>query len=269
MGSSPSKVTASTNVNLRKANADHFRTYDELTVSLRACGLESMQMVVGIDFSRSNTWTGEHSYGRSLHDTSVETPYERCLRIIAPVMKEFDDDGVFPVYRFGCIDTRDASVLPLLYPQVQDPHFVGFEGISAGYRQAVPLVTLSGPTTLAPIIRQAIEVCKSYKNELIILFVLTDGDMSDPKRDEQAIIEASNYPIAITVLGIGDGPFDTMVQFDDKIRGRKFDNFQFANFTAMEKKFARMENPELELATHVFMELPLQYLAMKKLGYLH
>jgi len=223
---------------------------------------------VGIDFSSSNNWTGKRSYGRALHDTSVETPYERCLRIINPVMKSFDEDNIFPVYRFGCADSKADRVVPLLHPQTTDPHFRGFEGVSQAYRQAVSMVTLSGPTTLAPIIRQAIEVSKAYGKQFVILLVLTDGDMSDPKEDIEAIIEASNYPIAISVVGIGDGPFDTMEKFDDRIKGRKFDNFQFVNFTAMEKKFERDENPELSLATRIFMEIPAQYLAMRKLEYL-
>ena len=253
---------------VRGVNPDNYRTYDELVAGLRSVGLESMQMVVGLDFSSSNNWNGRNSYGRSLHDTSVETPYERCLRIINPVMKNFDEDNIFPVYRFGCSESKADAVVPLLHPQTMDPHFHGFEGVSQAYRQAVSLVTMSGPTTLAPIIRQAIEVSKSYGKQFVILLVLTDGDMSDAERDAQAIIEASEYPIAISVVGLGDGPFDTMERFDDRIKGRKFDNFQFVNFTAMEKKFARDENPELSLATHVFMEVPLQYRAMKKLGYL-
>ena len=41
-------------------------------------------MVVGIDFSKSNEWTGEKSYQRGLHDGKCgETPYGKALRIVS------------------------------------------------------------------------------------------------------------------------------------------------------------------------------------------
>ena len=46
-------------------------------------------------------------------------------------------------------------------------------------------------------------------------------------------MKASSFPISICALGLGDGPFDKMKMFDD-MPGRKFDNFQFVNFTALE-----------------------------------
>lgn len=101
---------------------DRYKTYDELIAAIRKAGIESMQMIVGIDFSKSNEWTGEKSYHCSLHDASRgETPYIRALRIMSHIVKNFDDDDIYPVYRFGCLNTKDQSVLPLLYPEQDDP----------------------------------------------------------------------------------------------------------------------------------------------------
>ena len=60
-----------------------------------------------------------------------------------------------------------------------------------------------------------------------------------------------------------------MIEFDDmQNSGRKFDNFQFVDFTYFEKLATRMEAPDVALATLVFNELPEDYKAMKQLGLL-
>ena len=47
---------------------DNFKSLTEVQSALRKAGLESSDLIVGIDFTKSNTWTGERSFGgRSLH----------------------------------------------------------------------------------------------------------------------------------------------------------------------------------------------------------
>ena len=57
------------------------------------------------------------------------------------------------------------------------------------------------------------------------MIIITDGAVNNVTLDKEAIERASEYPISIICIGVGDGPFDDMEYFDDFKGKRKFDNF--------------------------------------------
>ncbi|URE47441.1 Copine [Musa troglodytarum] len=255
---------------------DNFSSLDQVISALRESGLESSNLVLGIDFTKSNEWTGRYSFGRrSLHAIGgTPNPYEQAISIIGRTLSPFDEDNLIPCYGFGDASTHDQSVFSF-YPDNRPCH--GFEEALARYREIVPHLKLSGPTSFAPVIHASIDIVKKSNWQYHVLVIIADGQVArnsdvpqgrlSPQEDAtmKAIVDASFFPLSIIMVGVGDGPWDTMEHFDDCIPERRFDNFQFVNFTNIMSAKMEMSKKEAAFALAALMEIPFQYRAAQGL----
>jgi len=243
---------------------DHFKTMAEVQEALRKEGLESSNLILGIDYTKSNTWNGKRTFGgQSLHaiQPGRVNPYQEVISIVGRTLEPFDDDKLIPVFGFGDVTTQDKSVFPFFPDRV----CYGFQEVLQRYNEITPNVQLSGPTSFGPLIREAIKIVQQVRS-YHILVIIADGQIDAINDTTNAIIEATNYPLSIITVGVGDGPWDTMEEFDDKLPRRKFDNFQFVPFHDIMEK---AENRDAAFGTAALMEIPEQYKLIKKLGYLN
>ncbi|EEF37359.1 copine, putative [Ricinus communis] len=251
---------------------DDYHSLEQVTRALAQAGLESSNLIVGIDFTKSNEWTGARSFNRkSLHHLGdTPNPYEQAISIIGRTMSEFDEDNLIPCYGFGDATTHDQEVFSF-HPD--DHPCNGFEEVLSRYRDIIPNVNLAGPTSFAPIIETAIGIVDSSGGQYHVLMIIADGQVTrsvdtgyaqlSPQEQStiNAIVKASEYPLSIVLVGVGDGPWDMMHKFDDNIPSRTFDNFQFVNFTQIMLKDTPMSKKETEFALSALMEIPSQYRA--------
>ncbi|KMZ72748.1 putative Copine [Zostera marina] len=258
---------------------DNYRSLEEVTRALAKAGLESSNLIVGIDFTKSNEWTGRNSFNRqSLHHVSnLQNPYEQGLSIIGRTLSSFDDDNLIPCFGFGDASTHDENVFTF-FPDERPCN--GFEEALSRYKEIVPQLRLSGPTSFAPIIEMAMTIVEHSGGQYHVLLIIADGQVTrsvdtetvrlsiQEEKTVDAIVEASQYPLSIVLVGVGDGPWDMMKEFDDNIPSRAFDNFQFVNFTEIMAKSEQQSKKETEFALAALMEIPSQYMATMELGIL-
>uniref|UniRef100_K3X6C2 RING-type domain-containing protein n=1 Tax=Globisporangium ultimum (strain ATCC 200006 / CBS 805.95 / DAOM BR144) TaxID=431595 RepID=K3X6C2_GLOUD len=261
---------------------DQFTSIEQVTAALRRNGLESCNLIVGIDFTKSNEWSGKRTFGgRSLHSTDdpdALNPYENVIETIGKTLRDFDEDNVIPVFGFGDEMTGDHSVFTLSPDQVAKPGFA-LEEIRKRYRDVVPNVVMAGPTSFAPIINEAVSIV-NRTGEYHILVIIADGQVTrsvdipahavskNEKETIDAITYASNFPLSIVMVGVGDGPWDSMIYFDNYLVHRKFDNFQFVEFHKIISQHGSAQVRATQFALHALMEVPVQYQIIKQLGYL-
>jgi len=239
------------------AIVDKYHTYTEVQEALRKAGLEASNLIIGVDYTRSNEYTGRQTFhGKCLHhlDPNFMNPYQHVISIIGKTLEVFDDDKMIPCYGFGDVTTADKKVFPF----VQNRSCHGLKEVMDRYNEITPVTIMSGPTSFAPIIKEAISIVKQEKSYHILL-IIADGQVTSEAETKRAIVEASNYPLSIVLVGVGDGPWDMMKDFDDGLPERRFDNFQFVNFHEYFHANVKREVPELDFAVAALQEIPDQF----------
>eukprot|EP01106_Pelomyxa_sp_JSP_P002841 TRINITY_DN1429_c0_g3_i4.p1 TRINITY_DN1429_c0_g3~~TRINITY_DN1429_c0_g3_i4.p1 ORF type:complete len:291 (-),score=41.26 TRINITY_DN1429_c0_g3_i4:142-1014(-) len=244
------------------AIGDRFGSIEQVQMALRQNGMTAANLIIAVDYTKSNEETGAVSFGgRCLHSLipGQMNPYQRVIDILGRTLASFDADGQIPVYGFGDTQTQGSSCFPF-YPGERPCQ--GVQDVLQRYQAITPTIQLWGPTSFAPVIRKAISLAQSTR-QLQILVIVADGQVNDNGLTRQAIIEASNYPISIITVGVGDGPWPAMREFDDGLTQRRFDNFQFVDFTAIA---SRGGNVDVAFALQALQEVPEQLAAMRRLN---
>ncbi|XP_059170581.1 copine family protein 1-like [Physella acuta] len=240
--------------------ASEIKSLDEVSAVIAKAGLENCNLIFGIDYTGSNYLQGKKTFGgKCLHDISdkILNPYQSVICALGETLEPFDSDGAIPAFGFGDAYTKDRSVFALKPDGIP----AGFKEVLEIYNQLTPKVRLGGPTNFAPLIRQAIDIVKETRS-YHILVIVADGQVTNERATIEAIVEASNYPLSIITVGVGDGPWDTMKEFDEKLPIRNFDNFHFVDYAAA---ITGVSNPNASFALHALKEIPDQFKAIKRL----
>ncbi|TQD70225.1 hypothetical protein C1H46_044236 [Malus baccata] len=245
----------------------YYNSLIEVIQALKHAGLKSSNFIVGIDFTKSNEWTGGRSFNtRSLHHIGDcgPNPYEQTISTIGKIMAGFDEDNLIPCFGFGDATTHDEDVFSF-YPD--DRLCNGFEEVLTTYRKIVPSLQLAGPTSFAPIIQMAMSIVEKSGGQFHVLLIITSGQLGVQKQKTiDAIVEASKFPLSIILVGVGDGPWDIMKRLGDSTRSRAFDNLHFVNFTDIVTKNVPPSQKDAEFTQATLMKILSQSNATRNLS---
>lgn len=243
--------------------ADRFNSLRDINKAIRLHGVETGGLIFGIDYTLSNKFQGKRTFdGLDLHtiEKGRLNPYQEVICILGETLASLSRTNIILAFGFGDNVVKDRSVFPLKKEGECD----GFSDVLEAYNKVTPDIQLGGPTNFAPLIKKAIDIVNTTK-KYHILVIVADGQVSKEEENVNAIVEASNYALSIIVIGVGDGPWETMHDFDDNLPTRRFDNFQFVDF---HKIRAESPNYQTAFALAALMEIPDQYKAICDLGLL-
>ncbi|VDO93595.1 unnamed protein product [Soboliphyme baturini] len=225
-------------------------------------GMDSVRLVIGIDYSRSNLYQGEISFrGKSLHtiEKGHSNLYQQAIHFLGKALQNFVTDGIL-VYGFADARTAEKTIFSL---NKRGTVCHSFNDVLRVYNETTPRVTLGDSTNFVPLIKKVAHLCKHFLS-YHLLVIIADGQVTNDIVNQRIIAHAARYPISMIMIGIGDGPWDLMKRYDYMYSRRRFPNFHFINF---QQVLEESQNPELDFATEVLEVMEQQYVAMTKLGY--
>lgn len=200
---------------------------DSIVLINRAEFLEYIQagmqinLCCAVDFTLSN---GEPNKKNSLHyippePKMIQNDYYRAMERVSKVLAPYDNDGKIPFFGFGAtLLHKDGEVVSNCFPinmRDNDPDVQGVFGLLEAYRNVFHHIAFSGPTHFSEVIhtvakRAQMAPFNSNKQIYHILLLLTDGIINDMKQTIDEIVEASELPLSIIIVGVGDADFSNM-----------------------------------------------------------
>jgi len=234
-------------------------------------GGEELSLSVAIDFTASNN---DPTNPRSLHyfNPKGRNPYQQVLMEIGEILLNYDSAKRILAMGFGAVpqypNLQEDAVSHCFPLTGQSWEVTELEGLMDAYDYAFRNIMPSGPTWFSSVIQHTLSaVARAQFNIYSILLILTEGVVSDMDKTIQSIIEASEKPLSIIIVGLGDENFTSMHVLNsdkqpltDPGSGRTTvrDCVKFA-------EFAKFKGDARLLARDVLSELPKQLVAYKKL----
>lgn len=246
-------------------------TREELSFLYYLRNGSQIHFTMGVDFTSSN---GDPKDSSSLHyiKQGTDNEYMTAIRAIAEIVQDYDSDGFFPALGFGG-KLSDGRVSHGFYMNgsAKNPNCKGVAGLLQAYYNAVHSITPHSPTNFAPIINHVAGIAAKNNNgrSYQILLLISNGGLSDMDATKKAIVNASEHPMSIIIIGVGKDDFSELRELDSDNRRLTYEgkvaDRDIVQFVELRKFLPAggVDDPikaKAALAKEVLEELPAQYM---------
>ncbi|KAL6620140.1 hypothetical protein ACP70R_035279 [Stipagrostis hirtigluma subsp. patula] len=225
-----------------------------------------LNFMVAVDFTASN---GDPRVPQSLHyidPSGRPNSYQQAILGVGEVLQFYDNDRRFPAWGFGARTDREISHCFNLNTATNDCEVVGVDGIMSAYNTTLYRVSLAGPTMFGPVINKAAEIASHSlqyaNNKYFVLLIITDGVLTDIQETKDSIVRASDLPLSILIVGVGNADFKQM-EILDADNGKRLESSTGRIATRDIVQFVPMRNfqgGEISVVQSLLEELPGQFL---------
>jgi len=176
-----------------------------------------LNLVVGVDMTSSN---GDPNSAHSLHSLDKRTrenAYTAAIRTVADILQDYDYDKKLLGLGFGA---NIGGVLSHCFPlngNASRPYCVGVEDLIENYRITLGQVKLSEPTRYSDLFKYTVDqFCqdKQGNDEYTIVLLITDGGVTDFEETKEILVNSSNKPLSVVLVGVGDGDMGALTCLD-------------------------------------------------------
>jgi len=182
-----------------------------------------ISLAVAIDFTASNGDPREEGTPHYFYppDSEQWNDYQKAIFAVGSILEKYDSDGLVPTWGFGA---KYGPKVRHCFQCGDEVEAKGVNGIMDAYRGVFSTqLIMSYPTDFTEVIRTAASYAQ-HEQEVAeeenylsypILLILTAGNIENVRETKQQLIEASDTPLSIVIVGIGDNDFASMEFLDE------------------------------------------------------
>jgi len=233
-----------------------------------------ISLIVGIDFTKSNGIPTDYNSLHYYYEQDPDNEYIQAINAVGEILQYYDSDKKIPIYGFGAKLPPKFDVVShcfALNGNIFTPEVTGIDEALEVYRNAIYSVKFHGPTIFHELIQNASAFAESCQNsqesqQYSILLILTDGMINDMERTIDEIVKASELPLSIIIVGVGNEDFSMMKLLDADVNplfSKKYNKHMVRDIVQF-VPFANFKSDPRELAREVLYEVPHQLVSYMK-----
>ncbi|KAF7097398.1 hypothetical protein CFC21_099225 [Triticum aestivum] len=170
-----------------------------------------LKFMVAIDFTANNGNPGSQWSWHYIDPSGSLNLYQQAIQGVGKVLRSYGNGSKIQALGFGA--SIQGHHLSRCFNLVSE-ELTGVAEAFAAYESTLKLVSLAGPTMFGPVINKAAEIVShSVENgskTYSVLLIITAGEFTDKQETVDSTVRASELPLSIIIVGIGDADFTGM-----------------------------------------------------------